>query len=70
MLVAVGAALMDLRPLAIIILMGCAWLLVALIERASSREAPRAVAEAGPDELAHEPLPAADARPANEERET
>jgi hypothetical protein len=42
LLVALGAALMELRPLAIILLMGCAWLLVALIERASSREAGRA----------------------------
>jgi hypothetical protein len=41
-LVAFGAALMELRPLAIIILMACAWVLVALIERASSREATRA----------------------------
>jgi hypothetical protein len=40
-LVAFGAALMELRPLAIIILMACAWVLVALIERASSREATR-----------------------------
>jgi hypothetical protein len=47
-LVAFGAALMDLRPLAIIILMACAWLLVALIERASSREATRAAADAPP----------------------
>jgi hypothetical protein len=52
-LVAVGAALMDLRPLAIIILMACAWLLVALIERASSREGVRAAAEG--DEHAPEP---------------
>lgn len=54
MLVAVGAALMDLRPLAIIILMACAWLIVALIERASSREGARVVsevAEAVPDAL-------------------
>lgn len=36
-LVAVGAALADLRPLAIIILMAGAWLLVGLIERATSR---------------------------------
>lgn len=59
MLVAVGAALMDLRPLAIIILMACAWLLVALIERASSREAVRAAPE--PDEA---PLPEAAPAPA------
>jgi hypothetical protein len=41
LLVALGAALMELRPLAIVLLMGCAWLLVALIERASSRDAGR-----------------------------
>lgn len=41
-LVAVGAALAELRPLAIIILMACVLLLVALIERASSRETGRA----------------------------
>lgn len=40
-LVAVGAALAGLRPLAIIILMACGLLLVALIERASSRETGR-----------------------------
>ena len=45
-LVAIGAALMELRPLAIIILMAVAWLLVALIERASSRETARAATEA------------------------
>ena len=65
-LVAVGAALAELRPLAIIILMACAWLLVALIERASSRETGR------PDEVEPvpelppqaEPLPATEAREA------
>ena len=40
-LVAVGAALAELRPLAIIILMVGAWLLVLLIERASWRETGR-----------------------------
>jgi hypothetical protein len=50
---------MELRPLAIIILMACAWLLVALIERASSREAVRAAPE--PDEA---PLPEAAPAPA------
>jgi hypothetical protein len=45
-LVAIGAALMELRPLAIVLLMACAWLLVAFIERASSREAARPAAEA------------------------
>jgi hypothetical protein len=42
LLVALGAALMELRPLGIILLIACALLLVALIERASSREAGRA----------------------------
>ena len=45
-LVAVGAALMELEPLTIVLLMGCAWILVALIERASFREAMEAVDEA------------------------
>ena len=60
-LVAVGAALMELRPLAIIILMACAWLLVALIERASSREPARDVSEVGEplaEETGAEPVPA------------
>ncbi len=43
-LVAVGAALAQLSPTAIIGLMLVAWLLVALIERASSREQARAIA--------------------------
>lgn len=67
-LVAVGAALAELRPLAIIILMACAWLLVALIERASSRETGRAdEVEPAPEfapQPAPEPLPATDAREA------
>jgi hypothetical protein len=42
LLVALGAALLELRPWAIILLMACALLLVALIERASSRDAGRA----------------------------
>jgi hypothetical protein len=67
-LVAVGAALAELRPLAIIILMACAWLLVALIERASSRETGRAdEVESVPDfapQPAPEPLPATEAREA------
>jgi hypothetical protein len=67
-LVAVGAALAELRPLAIIILMACAWLLVALIERASSRDTGRAD-EAGPDPApapgpVPEPVPAIEAREA------
>jgi hypothetical protein len=66
-LVAVGAALAELRPLAIIILMACAWLLVALIERASSRETGRAdEAEPVPDLL---PEPAPESLPAIETRE-
>ncbi len=67
-LVAVGAALAELRPLAIIILMACAWLLVALIERASSRETARVdEVEPIPDfapEPAPEPLPATESREA------
>ena len=68
-LVAVGAALAELRPLAIIILMACAWLLVALIERASSRETGRTdeevepVPDFGPETMA-EPLPATEPREA------
>ena len=66
-LVAVGAALAELRPLAIIILMACAWLLVALIERASSRESGRAdEVEPVPD---FAPQPAPDSLPATETRE-
>jgi hypothetical protein len=57
-LVAVGAALAELRPLAIIILMACAWLLVALIERASSREIGRADEEGEPvSDFAPAPAP-------------
>lgn len=66
-LVAVGAALMELRPLGIIILMACAWLLVALIERASSREPARPVTETG--EPVPTPEPAPEAWPAVEPRE-
>jgi hypothetical protein len=51
-LVAFGAALAELRPLVIILLMGCAWVLVALIERASFRDAGRVA----PDEEAEEEL--------------
>ena len=66
-LVAVGAALAELRPLAIIILMAGAWLLVALIERASSRETGRAdEAEPVPD---FAPEPAPESIPAIETRE-
>jgi hypothetical protein len=56
LLVALGAALMELRPLGIILLMACALLLVALIERASSREEGRAPI----DEEAAEELPLAE----------
>jgi hypothetical protein len=56
-LVAVGAALAELRLLAIIILMACALLLVALIEWASSRETGR-VDEVEPvPDFAPEPEP-------------
>jgi len=68
-LVAVGAALAELRPLAIIILMACAWLLVALIERSSSRETVRAdEVEPVPDfapQSALDPLPATETREAD-----
>lgn len=56
-LVAVGAALAELRPLAIIILMACAWLLVALIERASSRETGRADEVEPVPDFAPQPAP-------------
>jgi hypothetical protein len=59
LLVGLGAALMELRPLAIILLMGCAWVLVALIERASSRDAGRVPL----DEEAEEDLLAAEDEP-------
>ena len=61
-LVAAGAALAQLSPLAIIGLMLVAWLLVALIERASSREQARAFA--GAEESDNEELP--EAEPAHE----
>ncbi len=54
-LVAAGAALAQLSPLAIIGLMLLAWLLVALIERASSREQARPLA-GGAEELDDEDL--------------
>ena len=56
--VAAGAALAQLSPLSIIGLMLVAWLLVALIERASSREQARALA--GADETDVLPMPAAE----------
>jgi hypothetical protein len=64
-LVALGAALMELRPLAIILLMACAWLLVALIERASAREAARPVDEAheGSEAVPMEEVPAGEIAP-------
>ena len=55
-LVAAGAALARLSPLAIIGLMLIAWLLVALIERASSREQSRALAGAEETELLPMPV--------------
>jgi hypothetical protein len=65
-LVATGAALAELGPLAIIIIMAAAWLLVALVERAISRptfEAPIAIdedaIESSPDPIA--PVPAQEA---------
>jgi outer membrane biosynthesis protein TonB len=42
-LVAVGAGLAQLDPLVIVALMAVAWVLVALVERASAREAARAI---------------------------
>lgn len=50
-LVATGAALAGLRPLAIILLMAGAWLLVALVERASSLRPPEALTDSSGDEL-------------------
>jgi hypothetical protein len=55
LLVALGAALLELRPLGIILLMACALLLVALIERTSSREAGRTPVD---EDAAEELLPA------------
>lgn len=63
-LVAVGAALMELRPLTIVLLMACAWILVALIERASSREP-----VGGPEVAAEEDLSAPERTPEVEPRE-
>lgn len=61
-LVAFGAALAELRPLAIILLIGCALVLVALIERASFRDRmpldEEAEEELPPAEEAPEPEPA------------
>ena len=52
LLVALSAALMELRPLAIVVLLACALVLVALIERVSSRETGRrALSEEGDEEL-------------------
>jgi hypothetical protein len=62
-LVAVGAALADLRPLVIIILMACALLLVALIERASWRETGRTADRVEPDFEPAQPGPAVTTRP-------
>jgi hypothetical protein len=65
-LVAAGAALAQLSPPAIIGLMLIAWLLVALIERASSREHARALAGTEDTELM--PMPAVE-RPLEEDEE-
>ncbi len=63
-LVAVGAALMDLEPLTIVLLMACAWILVTLIERASFREAMEPPAENADEEaLPAAPEPAPEASP-------
>ena len=48
-LVAVGAAIAQLSPLSIVFLMLIAWVLVALIERAVSREQARPLSEQGED---------------------
>jgi hypothetical protein len=47
-LVAVGAGLLDLRPVWIVVVMAVAWLLVALMEYAASREAPGYAVRPGP----------------------
>ena len=62
-LVAVGAAVAELRPLAIIILMACAVLLVALIERASRRETGRTADRVEPDLVPEQQGPAVTTRP-------
>lgn len=62
-LVAVGAALAELRPLAIIILMAFALLLVALIERASSRATGRADEAAPVPDSPRSPRPTRSRRP-------
>jgi hypothetical protein len=55
-LVAAGAAVARLSPLSIVFLMLIAWVLVALIERAVSREQPRPVTEAD-EEIEVPPAP-------------
>jgi hypothetical protein len=62
-LVAVGAAVAELRPLAIIILMACAVLLVALIERASWRKTGRTADQVEPDLEPEQQGPAVTTRP-------
>jgi outer membrane biosynthesis protein TonB len=54
-LVALGAGLARLDPLAIIGLMAVAWVLVALVERASAREAERAAAGVAGEGVEPEP---------------
>jgi hypothetical protein len=56
LLVALGAALMELRPLAIVLVMASAWVLVALIERASAREAGRLPVDEDAEKGEHPPM--------------
>jgi hypothetical protein len=56
LLVALGAALMELRPLAIVLVVACAWVLVALIERASARDAGRGPVHEDAEKGEHPPV--------------
>jgi hypothetical protein len=56
LLVALGAALMELRPLAIVLVMACAGVLVALIERASARDAGRGPVDEDAEKGEHPPV--------------
>jgi hypothetical protein len=56
LLVALGAALMELRPLAIVLVVACAWVLVALIERASARDAGRGPVDEDAEKEEHPPV--------------
>jgi hypothetical protein len=62
-LVAVGAGLLDLRPLLIVLVMAVAWLLVALMEYAASREAARYAVRPG----RYGPLPVEETPPVAEQ---